>query len=191
MTERLPLRLPRRAGRRTNVGLLGLLLLAGGTGVLAYATGTPLPARIIVAVHGAAGLGLLLLVPWKTVVVRRSRRRSVGRRDPAATITLGVLVGLTVVTGGLHAVGGTGRGRWLGGLPALAVHVGAAICVLPLLALHAWGSRQRLRATDLSRRSLLRAGGLAVGAAALWGAGEGLLRLTGAPGADRRPTGSH
>jgi hypothetical protein len=191
MTERLPLRLPRRAGRRTNVGLLGLLLLAGGTGVLAYATGTPLPARIVVAVHGVAGLGLLLLVPWKTVVVRRSRRRSVGRRDPAAALTLGVLVGLTVLTGVLHSVGVTGPWPWLGGLTALAVHVGAAICVLPLLALHAWGSRQRLRATDLSRRSLLRAGGLAVGAAALWGAGEGLLRLTGAPGADRRATGSH
>jgi DMSO/TMAO reductase YedYZ molybdopterin-dependent catalytic subunit len=71
------------------------------------------------------------------------------------------------------------------------VHVGAAIAVLPLLAIHAVGSRQRFRATDLSRRSLLRAGGLAVGAAALWGAGEGLLRLTGAPGADRRATGSH
>src|SRR3954447_14272448 len=157
MTARVPLRLPRRAGRRTNVGLLGLLLLAGATGVLAYATGTPLPARIVVAVHGAAGLGLLLLVPWKTVVVRRSRRRSVGRRDPAAAITLGVLVGLTVLTGVLHAVGVTGPWPWLGGLTALAVHVGAAICVLPLLALHAWGSRQRPRGTELSRPALLRA----------------------------------
>jgi hypothetical protein len=191
MTERLPLRLPRRAGRRTNLGLLGLLLLAGSTGVLAYATGTPLPARIVVAAHGAAGLGLLLLVPWKTVVVRRSRRRSIGRRDPAAAIGLGLLVGLAVLTGILHAVGVTGPWSALGGLTSLAVHVGVAIAVLPLLAMHVWGSRQRLRATDLSRRSLLRAGGLGLAAAALWGAGEGLLRLTGAPGADRRATGSH
>ena len=68
----MALTLPRRAGRRTNVGLLALFLLAGGTGVLAFAVGSPVPARLVVAAHGAAGLGLLLLVPWKTVVVRRA-----------------------------------------------------------------------------------------------------------------------
>ena len=64
--------LPRRAGRRTNLALLGLLLLAFATGVLAYGVGTPTAATVVVAVHGAAGLGLLLLVPWKAVIVRRS-----------------------------------------------------------------------------------------------------------------------
>ena len=191
MSRALPLRLPRRAGRRTNLALLGLLLIAGSTGLLAYGTGTALPARLVVALHGAAGLGLLLLVPWKTVVVRRARRRPAGQHDPTAAITLGVLVALTVATGVLHAAGAAGPWPALGGLTALHVHVGAAIVVLPLLVVHAWGRRQRPRATDLSRRSLLRTGGLAVGAAALWGAGEGLLRLTGAPGATRRGPGSH
>ena len=185
------LRLPRRAGRRTNLGLLALLLIAGGTGVLAYGTGTPLPAGLVVALHGAAGLGLLLLVPWKTVVVRRARRRPAVRRDPTAAIILAVLVGLTVVTGVLHAAGLTGPWPALAGLTALHLHVGIAIAVLPLLVAHAWGRRQRPRPTDLSRRSLLRAGGLAVGAVALWGGSEGLLRVTGAPGARRRGTGSH
>jgi DMSO/TMAO reductase YedYZ molybdopterin-dependent catalytic subunit len=72
----------------------------------------------------------------------------------------------------------------------LLIHVGIAVCVLPPLLIHARGRRQRLRRTDLSRRTVLKAGALAAGAASLWVAGEGALRLTGAPGADRRGTGS-
>jgi hypothetical protein len=181
MAGPLTLRLPRRAGRRTNVALLALLLIAFLTGILAYGLGAPPAAAIVVAVHGAAGLGLLLLVPWKAVVVRRAWRRAASPRTTA--VGLGVLVGLTVLTGLLHAVG-------LGALWLLQVHVGAAVCVAPLLAAHAWGRRQRPRRTDLSRRALLRAGGVAAGAAALWGGVEGVLRLTGAPGAGRRATGS-
>jgi DMSO/TMAO reductase YedYZ molybdopterin-dependent catalytic subunit len=173
--------LPRRAGRRTNLALLGLLLLAFATGVLAYGVGTPTAATVVVAVHGAAGLGLLLLVPWKAVIVRRSWGRVAGTRSTAAA--LGVLVGLSVLTGVLHAIG-------VAPLSMLLIHVGIAVCAAPLLAVHAWGRRQRPRRTDLSRRSLLKAGVLAAGAASLWAAGEGVLRLTGAAGADRRGTGS-
>ena len=191
MPGRPTLRLPSRAGRRTNLGLAGLLLVAGGTGVLAYGVGVPGPSRWVVAAHGAAGLGLLLLVPWKSVVVRRARRTSVPERDPTAAVALGVSVVLTVVTGVLHTVGVAGPWPALGGLSALALHVAAAVVVLPLLVVHAWGRRQRPRRTDLTRRSLLRTGALGLGAAALWTVGEGALRLTGARGAERRATGSH
>jgi energy-converting hydrogenase Eha subunit A len=181
VADRLALRLPRRAGRRTNLALLGLLLTALATGLLAYGTGTPRAAAVVVAVHGAAGLGLLLLVPWKAVVVRRAWPRAVATRT--TSVGLGVLVAVTVLTGVLHAVG-------LGALWLLQVHVAVAVCVAPLLLLHAWGRRQRTRRIDLSRRALLQTGVLAAGATALWGAVEGVLRLTGAPGADRRATGS-
>jgi DMSO/TMAO reductase YedYZ molybdopterin-dependent catalytic subunit len=174
-------RLPRRAGRRTNLALLGLLAIAFASGVLAYGIGTPTAATVVVAVHSAAGLGLLLLVPWKGVIVRRSWRYAASTR--ALATGLGVLVALTVLTGVLHAVG-------VAPLTMLLVHVAVAVCVAPLLLFHAWGRRQRPRRTDLSRRALLRAGGLAVGAATLWGAVEGAVRVTGAPGADRRGTGS-
>ena len=174
-------RLPRRAGRRTNLGLLLLLVTAFVTGVLAYGIGTPAPATVVVAIHGAAGLGLLLLVPWKSVVVRRSWPRSPGTRTTSAL--LGALVVLAVLAGVLHAVG-------VAPLVTLWVHVAAALCLAPLLVAHAWGRRQRPGRTDLSRRAVLQVGGLAAGAAALWGATEGVLRLTGAPGADRRGTGS-
>ena len=173
--------LPRRAGRRTNLALLGLLLLAFATGVLAYGSGAPPETTVIVASHGAAGLGLLLLVPWKAVIVRRSWPRAANTRTPATG--LGVLVALTVLTGVLHAIG-------VAPLSMLLIHVGLAVCVAPFLLLHAWGRRQRPRRTDLSRRTLLKAGALAAGAAALWAAGESILRLTGAAGADRRGTGS-
>jgi hypothetical protein len=173
--------LPRRAGRRTNLALLGLLLLAFVTGVLAYGVGTPTAATVVVAIHGAAGLGLLLLVPWKTVIIRRSWPRAATTRSLATW--LGVLVAITVLSGVLHAIG-------VAPLSMLLFHVAVAICVLPLLLIHAWGRRQRPRRTDLSRRTLLEAGALAAAAASLWAAGEGALRLTGAPGADRRGTGS-
>ena len=182
----MALPLPRRAGRRTNVGLLALLLLAGGTGVLAFAVGSPGPARLVVAAHGAAGLGLLLLVPWKAVVVRRARRRPTG----SGGVSLGVATVGTLLTGVLHAAGVTGPWSWSAGVPVLHVHVALGAATGALLVVHAWGRRQRPRVTDLDRRGLLRAGALAAGAAALWGAGEGVLRLTGAPGAGRRTTGS-
>ena len=185
----MALPLPRRAGRRTNLGLLGLLLLAGGTGVLAFAVGSPGPARPVVAAHGAAGLGLLLLVPWKAVVVRRSWRRPAGTRGTGG-VSLGVATLLTLLTGVLHAGGVTGPWSWSAGIPVLHVHVAMGVATGALVLVHAWGRRQRPRATDLDRRGLLRAGALGAGAVALWGAGEGLLRLTGAPGAERRATGS-
>jgi hypothetical protein len=182
--SRLPaLGLPARAGRRTNVGLLGLLLVAAASGVLAYGVGTPGAARVVTAVHGAAGLGLLLLVPWKSVIVRRALRRGL---SPVA-VGLGLLVALTVATGVVHAAGVTGT---VAGVSVLAVHVGAGVCVLPLLLGHAWGRRQRPRRTDLSRRVLLQSGGLALGAVAVWTAGEALWRATGVRGAGRRATGS-
>ena len=149
--------------------------------MLAYGVGTPTAATVVVAIHGAAGLGLLLLVPWKAVIVRRSWPRAASTR--ALATGLGVLVALTVLTGVLHAIG-------VAPLSMLLIHVAIAICVAPLLLVHAWGRRQRPRRTDLSRRTLLKAGALAAGAAALWAAGEGALRLTGAAGADRRGTGS-
>ena len=173
--------LPRRAGRRTNLALLGLLLLAFVTGVLAYGTGTLPEATVVVAVHGAAGLGLVLLVPWKSVIVRRSWPRAPSTGTTATL--LGALVGITVLTGVLHAIG-------VAPLVTLWIHVAASICFAPLLVVHAWGRRQRPRRADLSRRALLQVGGLAAGAAALWGATEGALHLTGAPGAARRGTGS-
>ncbi len=61
------------AGRRTNLALLTMLGVALGTGFAAFAAG-PSWGLWVVAAHGAVGLGLMLLLPWKSVIVRRGFR---------------------------------------------------------------------------------------------------------------------
>ncbi len=171
-----------RAGRRTNLALLLLLVITLVTGAVAFAVGEQAAARVVVAVHGAAGLGLLLLIPWKSAIVGHGLRRP-GVVRGVAGLGLAVLVLVAVGSGLLHAIGGFEV--QLGLLP-MQLHVGAALLALPLLAGHLWAHRQRRdflpRGTDLSRRVALRAAALAAGAAVLY---------VVAPGRHRRETGSH
>ena len=174
--------------RRTNVALLGLLLGAFATGVLAFGIGTTPQAGVVAVAHGAFGLGLLLLVPWKSVIVRRSLSRGVRRPLGGAGAALGLLLLVTLVAGVLHAAGGY---HPVFGFTVLTVHVGAAVLAVPLLIVHSWGRRQRLRRVDLTRRTVLRAGALGAGSLAVYAvidAGAGVLGL---PGQDRRATGSY
>ena len=177
-----------RAGRRTNVALLLLLSGALGSGVLAFAAGTVGAARVATVAHGAFGLGVLLLVPWKSVIVRRGLRREAAATNRMAGPMLAVFVVLAVVTGVLHAVGGY---RPVLGSTLLTVHVGAAVLAVPLLIAHVRGRRQRPRPADLSRRSLLRAGTLSLGALAAYATVEAVADVLDLPGRDRRATGSH
>src|SRR6266545_3848455 len=138
-------RVRRRAGRRTNVALLVLLTLAFATGWAAFGTGTTTPARVVTALHGAAGLALVLLVPWKSLIVRRSRAfRSVSRRA-AAGVVLGVLVAVSLLAGVVHVLGGF---RTYAGLTAMQVHVGAAVIAVPFAVLHVLQHPQRPRRTS-------------------------------------------
>lgn len=194
----------RRPGRRTNLALLGLVTGAVATGVLGYGVGTAGAGLLVAVAHGAFGLGLLLLVPWKSVIVRRglgrkwrpvpggSARRPLlagnGRRPPLAGTALGLLLLLALGTGLFDALAGY---RPVLGLTALTVHVVAAVLAVPLLAAHAYGRRQRPRRTDLSRRVLLQAGALGAGSAATYGAVAGAAVLLDLPGGHRRGTGSH
>src|SRR2546429_1303729 len=57
------------AGRITNQKLLVALVLVFGTGVATVAIGSP-SGRWAAIAHGIAGLMILLLVPWKSRVVR-------------------------------------------------------------------------------------------------------------------------
>ncbi|MPZ87963.1 MAG: molybdopterin-dependent oxidoreductase [Nitriliruptorales bacterium] len=67
------------SSRRTNVALLALLPIAALTGILAFAVGTPRPARAVMIAHGIAGVGVLLLSPRKSMIVRRGLRRTMLR----------------------------------------------------------------------------------------------------------------
>ena len=172
--------------RRTNLALLVVLVMALVSGGLAFAAGTGWGRPVLVA-HGLAGLAVLVLAPWQSVVVRRglARRSGPGRW---ASVAFGVLVLVAVAAGLAHATGALAR---LGPVSAMQVHVGAALAAVPLLAWHAAArGGARARRADLSRRALLRAGAVAGGAGLLVVAVEGATRLAGLPGARRRFTGS-
>ena len=108
--------------RRTNLALLLVLAAALATGGLAFAAGTGWGRPVVVA-HGLAGLAVLVLAPWKSVVVRRglARRSGAGRW---ASVAFGVLVLVAVAAGLAHATGALSR---LGPVSAMQVHVGAAL----------------------------------------------------------------
>jgi DMSO/TMAO reductase YedYZ molybdopterin-dependent catalytic subunit len=176
----------RRGARRTNLGLLVGLVTALVTGGLAFAAGTGWGRPVVVA-HGLAGLAVLVLAPWKSVIVRRglARRSGAGRWT---SVAFGLLVLAAVAAGLGHATGALAH---LGPVSAMQVHVGAALAAVPLLAWHAAArGGARPRRTDLSRRALLRAGVVAGGAGLLWLAVERATRLAALPGARRRFTGS-
>lgn len=177
--------------RRTNVGLLAFLTLALTTGALSFAIGTDW-VRLAVVSHGVSGLGVIVLSPWKSVVIRRGlRHRPPSWRGPGfasvGSLTLTVLLAVAVATGLLHV---TGADR-LGPLAAMQIHVAAALGALPFALWHVRVRPSRLRAGDLSRRGLLRAGFILAVAGMLWGTLEGLMLSASLPGARRRATGSH
>jgi len=173
----------RRAGRRTNLALLILLVGAAVTGGLAFAAGTSLPASAATIGHGLFGLAVVLLTPWKTVIARRA---------PAIRATSVILIALVVVCVGSGLVEVFGGYGVLWYLSPIQVHVGSALLAAPLLAWHVLRQRrQRLRRIDLSRRTLLRTGLLAAGVGTTYAALEGIGGLVGSASASRIETGSH
>ena len=70
--------------RRTNLALLVVLLAALGTGGLAFAAGTGWGRPVVVG-HAVAGLAVLVLAPWKSVIVRRG----LGRRSVPVSLASG------------------------------------------------------------------------------------------------------
>jgi hypothetical protein len=173
----------RRAGRRTNLILLAVLIGAAVTGGLAFAAGTAGPARLTTLAHGLFGLTVVLLMPWKTMIIRRA---------PSLRLASMILLSLIVICvgSGLLEVFG-GYGVW-GYLSPIQVHVGSALLTAPLLVWHVLGHRrQRLRRVDLSRRTLLRSGLLAAGVGTTYAALEGIGGLVGSASASRIATGSH
>lgn len=174
------------AERRTNVALLLLTLLALVTGALNFAAGTRwgLGATIV---HGAVGIGIVLLTRYKWRMIRRGMRlRRVSSTWPSAA--LGVVVVVAVVTGLLHT---SGLVLDYGPLADMQVHVGAGLLALPLTVWHVFARGNLPARRDLSRRNALRVGLLLGGAFAVYGALEALYRAVRLPGAGRRFTGSY
>jgi DMSO/TMAO reductase YedYZ molybdopterin-dependent catalytic subunit len=175
----------RPPGRQTNQALLVVLLFAFGTGVATVAIGSPDGAWVAIG-HGICGMAVVLLIPWKSRVVRTGLRRA--RLSRWLSLLMAALALFTLIAGLGYA---TGLVRSIAGQPGLWVHIAAALALVPLVVWHVWARRIRPRRTDLSRRVLLRASVLAVGAIAVYAADEAAIRGLGLPGAKRRFTGSY
>ena len=173
----------RRAGRRTNLGLLLLLVGSFATGGLAFATAGPVSARAAAVAHGVVGLGLVALVPWKVVVVRRAPRIA------PTSLALALLLAVCLVAGVVEVLTGPDL---TAPLTPIQVHVGASVGVVVLLLIHVlrhWRPRL-VRRTDLGRRRLLRTAAFGVAGGGAFLAVEGVATASGVA-ASRAPTGSH
>src|SRR5215469_9203099 len=186
-----PLRmLLRPPGRQTNQALLVMLLFAFGTGVATVAIGSPDGAWIAIG-HGICGMAVVLLIPWKSRVVRGGLRRA--RLSRWVSLLLAALALFTLAAGLGYA---TGLVRSIASMPGLWVHIAVALTLVPLLLWHIWARGIRARGirprrTDLSRRALLRAGAVAAGAVGLYAVAESAITGLALPGDRRRFTGSY
>jgi len=172
-------------GARTNLGLLALLAAAFVTGWVAFAFATA-AARWSLGLHAAGGFGVIALLPWKSMIIRRGLGRP--RGDRWASALFGVLVLISLLAGLLHS---TGLLVYWGPLSAMDFHVGAAIATVPFAIWHVVARRVRLTPTDLARPSVLRGGAVVAAAAIAYAGTEMVVRATGMPGAARRFTGSY
>lgn len=175
----------RSSGRRTNLALAVLLPVAVLTGWLSFGIGADWwldPTTV----HAVMALAVVLLIPWKSAVVRRG----MARRRPSRWISLGLstVVIITLGSGILHTTGLTAR---IGPLTVMQVHVGGGLAALVMMWLHYRSHPVRVRRIDLDRRALLRSAGLAGVAALVWAGWEATLMASGLPGGRRRFTGSH
>jgi DMSO/TMAO reductase YedYZ molybdopterin-dependent catalytic subunit len=171
--------------RLTNTALLAALVLAFGTGVGAVATGSA-HGRWVVVGHGAVGVLLVLLIPAKSRIVRYAARRA--RASRWVSYAFAALCVITLVLGFGYA---SGLVRSVFGIAGMWLHVATALMLAPLAVWHILARRARPRRTDLSRRTLLRAGTLVGLAAAGYAATAVAVPLAGLPGARRRFTGSY
>lgn len=172
-------------GRTTNLALAALLVASIVTGFLSFGVGADWMVHPSVF-HGVVALGIVLLSPWKAVVVRRGLYRPRGGRVASL-----IFLGIVLVALGSGLVHSAALMETIGGLTIMQVHVGSALVALALGLAHYRRHPQRMRSTDLDRRGFLRAATLGIGSAGLWLGWEGAGRGLGWAGARRRFTGSH
>ena len=171
--------------RRTNQALLVLVPLAVFTGLFSNTIGVDWlldPATI----HGGVALAIAVLTPWKAPIVQRGLGRH--RRSRWASVLLLGLIASTLASGLIHS---TGVIRRIGPLTVMQVHIGAGLAAAVLVVFHYRSHPVPVRKINLDRRAFLGTAGLGVAAGAMWVAWEGVLKVSGARGADRRFTGSH
>lgn len=159
--------------------------MAAATGIASYGIGTG-TVRIVLVLHAVAAVAIVVLVPWKTPIVRRGLGR---KRDGSwLSIALACFVVITITSGVAHSVFDAAE---LGPVTVMQIHVTAAILAVVTVVVHMRQRPQRLRIADLDRRTFLRIAGLATAAVFGYAVVERGAAAAGLPGGSRRFTGSH
>ncbi len=175
-----------------NIALIALFTFELVTGYLGLTHSNP---EWVAAMHlhRITGFAILVLFVWKSRNILGSfKTRSNWKRS------WDVMLGSTVLLAGLLVVLGLGL-AWshIGpfgfmGFSGTTIHLNLALLLIPLLAWHSLRHKISFRTRYIAgRRNFLRFAGVAVAGLAAWQVSEQLMELTGAPGADRRFTGSH
>ena len=175
-----------------NIALIALFTFELVTGYLGLTHNNP---EWIAAMHlhRITGFAILVLFVWKSRNILGSfRTRSNWRRSPESMVaSTALLVGLLGVLGLGLTWSHIGSYSFLG-FSGTTIHLNLALLLLPLLVWHSFRHKISFRTRYVAgRRNFLRFAGVAVAGLAAWQLSEQLMLLTGAPGADRRFTGSH
>jgi len=175
--------------RLTDWSLALAALLALLTGLISLVSGH-LGDWFIFALHGAAGLWLLLLLwgklrrVWPRLIhLRRWDRRTVFGLLALLVVLLALGAGIGWVAGGQLYFAWFNLLNW---------HITLGFVIAAAILLHMFARAKRLRTRDIvGRRRALHFGALLFGGAALWPAQQFAQRVLHLPGAQRRFTGSY
>jgi len=144
---------------------------------------------LVFALHGAAGLWLLILL-WDKLrrVLPRVVRPSLWDRHTVLGVVAILMVALALGSGVWWVTGGD---LYVAGFGLLNWHIIFGFALGMALVLHMVARARPPRLRDVQgRRQLMRFSALLAGGAALWPAQQGLERVLALPGARRRFTGS-
>jgi DMSO/TMAO reductase YedYZ molybdopterin-dependent catalytic subunit len=174
--------------RLTDWSLALAVGIAFATGVISLVSGR-LGDWLIFALHGVAGLWLLLLL-WGKLRRVLPRLLHPARWDRATLLgaAAALVSSLAALSGLLWVFGGD---LFLAGFNLMNWHIVLGLALTLAVSLHMLARAKPLRRQDVQgRRQLLRLAGVGLGGIALWPAQQALARQLELPGARRRFTGS-
>jgi len=175
------------APRLVDWAILVVLGVSLATGVGTMFAGVP-GDWWIVAIHGVAGLVLVVPLFWK---LRRERRKLDPRRWSRRTVSSILLSGLAVAAVATGLAWAFGLDLRVSAFSGLVVHAYLGLLLVPVLLVHLVSRFHVPRDVDFEgRRTAIQAGLLAVGGVVAWRAQGAIVGLLETAGSTNRYTGS-